>query len=287
MTISGSWKAGIAVDAGLRTFWKSYLSGLQLHVAVAEYTKVPLSWNDEDYTPDVNKLYYIQEGEGYIKVGNRTFYPKAGDLCLMPADVIQSYGTINANTFGKYWCHFTAKLGNFNLFQLLEMPVMLTVSDHPALKDKFERLMHHHKSGDWTADLHVQAVFLEIMAMFLEQTERVTINTPATSSFEKMNDVLTYIEEHLSENITVDTLAQLVHFHPNYFIRMFKNTTGLSPIQYVNRKRMDKARQLLSFTSMSISAVAESLGMDATYFSRLFKEYAALSPSEYRELSLK
>jgi AraC family transcriptional regulator of arabinose operon len=273
--------------AGLRTFWKSYLTGLQLHVAVVEYTKVPLSWNDDNYTPDVNKLYYIQEGEGYIKVGDRIYYPKAGDLCLLPADVTQSYGTINTNTFGKYWCHFTAKLGNFNLFQVLELPVLLTVTDHPALKDKFDRLKYHHKSEEWTADLHVQSTFLEIMAMFLEQTDRVTINTPTTSSFEKMNVVLTYIEEHLSDNISVDKLAQLVHFHPNYFIRMFKNTTGLSPIQYVNRKRMDKARELLSFTALSISAVAEALGMDATYFSRLFKEYTALSPSEYRELLLK
>ncbi|OBZ11024.1 AraC family transcriptional regulator [Bacillus sp. FJAT-26390] len=274
-------------ENSMKSFWKSYLTGLQLHVAVVEYTKVPRSWNDDNYTPDVNKLYYIQEGEGYIKIGNRTFYPKAGDLCLMPADVTQSYGTINENTFGKYWCHFTAKLGNFNLFQVLEMPVILTVTDHPLLKDKFDRLMYHYKSEEWTADLHVQATFLEIMAMFLEQTDRVTINAPTTSSFEKMNVVLSYIEEHLSENISVDTLAQLVHFHPNYFIRMFKNTTGLSPIHYVNRKRMDKAREMLTFTALSISAVAEALGMDATYFSRLFKEYTALSPSEYRELLLK
>lgn len=269
----------------MKTFWKSYLTGLQLHVAVAEYTKVPVTWVDDDYTPDVNKLYYIQEGEGYIKVGDRKYYPKPGDLCLLPADVIQSYGTINTNTFGKYWCHFTAKLDNFNLFHVIETPTIIRVSDHPALKVKFEHLIYHHKSDEWTADLHVQATFLEILAMFLEHAEQVKINTPATSSFEKMNVLFTYIEEHLAENITVNTLAQLVHFHPNYFIRMFKNATGLSPIQYVNRKRMDKARQLLSFTSLSVSAVAESLGMDATYFSRLFKEYTALSPSDYRDFS--
>lgn len=271
----------------MKTFWRSYLTGLQLHVAIAEYTKVPVTWNDDDYTPDVNKLYYIQEGEGYIKVGNRKLYPKPGDLCLMPADVVQSYGTVGASTYGKYWCHFTAKLNNLNLFQVLETPTIISVSDHQSLKSKFERLIHHHRSEEWTADLHVQAAFLEILALFLEQSEQVGIHTPASGSFEKMNVVLAYIEEHLSDNMTVDLLAQLVHFHPNYFIRMFKNTTGLSPIQYVNRKRMDKARQLLSFTSNSISGIAESLGMDATYFSRLFKEYTALSPSEYREISTK
>ncbi|NIK77836.1 AraC-like DNA-binding protein [Paenibacillus castaneae] len=275
------------MEAGRNAFWKTYLTGLQLHVIVAEYTKVPVTWNEDNYTTDVNKLYFIQEGEGYIKVGNRQFYPKPGDLCLMPADKVQSYGTTSANTFGKYWCHFTAKLNNFNLFQLLEAPILVPVAERLRLEEKFERLIHHHKSEEWTASLHVQAALLEILALFLEQAEQVNINTPAAGSFEKMNAVLTYIEEHLSENITVDSLAQLVHFHPNYFIRMFKNTTGLSPIQYVNRKRMDKARQLLSFTAHSISEIAETLGMDAAYFSRLFKESTALTPSEYREISLK
>ncbi|WP_424767067.1 AraC family transcriptional regulator [Paenibacillus sp. sgz302251] len=271
----------------MKAFWKTYLTGLQLHVTVAEYTKVPMTWNDDNYTADVNKLYYIQEGEGYIKIGDHKLFPKPGDLCLLPADIVQSYGTLNANTYGKYWCHFTAKLHNLNLFQVLDTPTIVRVSDHSSLRNKFRRLVEHHKSEEWTADLYVQATFLEILAFYLEQAGQVAINTPAAGPFEKMNVVLTYIEEHLADNITVDTLAQLVHFHPNYFIRMFKSTTGLSPIQYVNRKRMNKARQLLSFTSLSISAVAESLGMDATYFSRLFKEYTALSPSEYREISIK
>lgn len=276
----------MTVDADKKTFWKSYLTSLQLHVSVAEYTKVPAAWNEHNYTPDVNKLYFIQEGEGFIQVGNRRFLPKPGDLCLLPADTLQSYGTVNSNRFGKYWCHFTAKLGNMQLFQMLDTPTIVTVASPELLKEKFDRLIRYHKSEDWTSGMHVQAAMLEMIALFLEQSDSVTINTGALGSFEKMNVVLTYIEEHLSDNLTVDRLAQIVHFHPNYFIRMFKNTTGLSPIQYVNRKRMDKARQLLMYTTLTISGVAESLGMDATYFSRLFKEYTGLSPTEYREISL-
>lgn len=275
------------MDADKKEIWKFYLASLQLDVAVADYTKVPITWSDANYTPDFNKLYYIVEGEGFIKVGNRTYYPKPGDLCLLPAGSVQSYGTVSEDRYGKYWCHFTAKLSSFHLFDLLETPIIVSLSDPAAITEKFERLIASYRSGEWTSGMHMHAAMLEIIAMYIEQADTVTISSATTGSFEKLNVVLKYIEEHLSENLTVDKLAQMVHFHPNYFIRMFKNTTGLSPIQYVNRKRVDKARDLLAFSSNSMSAIAEMLGMDATYFSRLFKDYTGLSPTEYREISLK
>lgn len=266
-------------------FWKSYLPGLQLHVTVAQYTKVPLSWREDDYTPDVNKLYFIEEGEGYLKVEDRKVLPKRGELCLLPADVRQSYGTNGPDTFGKYWCHFTAKVGAFNLFQLLGAPITVRITDHDRVRESFARLVHYYHSDEWTAAIHVQSAMLELIAAFLEHADQVAVHAPATGSMDKISVVLAYIEAHLADNLSVDQLAQLIHFHPNYFIRLFKNTTGLSPIQYVNHKRMDKAKQLLAFTNGSVSAIAETLGMDAPYFSRLFKEYTALSPTEYRDFA--
>ncbi|WP_251526645.1 hypothetical protein [Metabacillus litoralis] len=52
-----------------------YLANAQLDVSIAAYTKVPKSWNEDNYTTDFNKLYYIMEGEGYVKVNDETFYP--------------------------------------------------------------------------------------------------------------------------------------------------------------------------------------------------------------------
>lgn len=273
------------MKANEQTFWQTYLSGLKLHVAIAHYTKVPPSWNEDDYIPDVNKLYWIEEGEGYLKVGDHKVLPKPGELCLLPADVRQSYGTTSDNTFGKYWCHFTAKVGSFNLFELLKTPITVQVQDSERVREAFRRLVHYHNSTEWTAAIHVQSAMLDLIAAFVEHADPITVQAPASGAMDKMNVVLAYIDEHLSDSLTVDQLAQLVHFHPNYFIRLFKNTTGLSPIQYVNHKRMDKAKQMLAFTNMSVSAIAETLTMDAPYFSRLFKEYTALSPTDFRELA--
>ena len=98
-----------------------------------------------------------------------------------------------------------------------------------------------------------------------------------------MTAVLQYIEEHLAESLTLEQMAQIAHFHPNYFIRIFKQSTGLSPIQYVNRLRIEKAKHYLTFTPMSVSDIADKLGLEISYFSRMFKDHSGFSPSEYRE----
>jgi AraC family transcriptional regulator of arabinose operon len=269
-----------------KSLWSSYIADAQLNLLIATYTKVPQTWKDYDYTPDFNKLYFITEGEGYIKVGDQEFYPKPGELYLLPAGVIQSYGTINEHTFGKYWCHFSSKLGELSLFDVVEASPYVTIQNTDEMTGHFQRLIHHHKSNDFTAGFRIRAILLEIIATYLELSETVKLNTKTSSTFEKMSSVLKHIEDHLASHITIEELAQLAHFQPNYFIHVFKSFTGISPIQYINRMRMEKAGQLLLFTPMNISAIAESLGLELSYFSRMFKEHTGYSPSTYRELML-
>jgi AraC-like DNA-binding protein len=265
-------------------FWKKYIAGAQLDLSIAAYTKVPKSWKDHDYIPDFNKLYFITEGEGYVKVGEQELYPQPGDMVLLPAGELQSYGTISDNTFGKYWCHFKAKIGNLHLFQVVKTGCIVRIDDVDSLKREFERLIRYSRSGELTSGFRVNAILLEIIAQFIDGCEAARMNTTVTSSVEKMSEVLKYIEGHLDSDMTVEDLAQIAHFHPNYFIRLFKNFTGHSPIQYINRMRLEKAKHLLTLTEWNVSLIADAVGMELYYFSRIFKEYTGFSPTAYREM---
>src|SRR6478672_10476024 len=108
------------MNASQRTFWKKYIARAKIDVEYALYTKVPKTWNDEIPACPVNRLYFIIEGEGFVKIGDHTYYPKPGELYLLPAGSDQAYGTISDHTFGKYWCHFTAKIGDLDLFQIIQ-----------------------------------------------------------------------------------------------------------------------------------------------------------------------
>jgi AraC family transcriptional regulator of arabinose operon len=265
------------------TFWKQYIANLQVDLTYVAYTKVLRSWSDLDYTPITNKFYYIIEGEGFLTFRGETFYPKPNELYLMPADMIQSYGTINDNTFGKYWCHFAAKIGELNLFQALETSPFIRIDQPEQWENKFKRLIDYAHSDKLTSRIHTNAMLLEIIGDYIEQCEHVRFNLKATPAFEKMNTVLQYIEANLTANLTVEELAQIAHFHPNYFIQLFKNFTGNSPIQYINRARLEKAKHLLTMTELNVSTIADAVGLELSYFSRLFRDHNGLSPTAYRE----
>jgi AraC family transcriptional regulator of arabinose operon len=272
------------MKANQKQLLKQYLNNIQLNLSVAAFTKVSPSWKDFNYVPEFNRFYFIMEGEGRLQIGEEEFYPRPGQLFVMPAGVLQSYSAINENTFAKYWCHFTATIGDLNLFQVFELPYFIDVKDTGRLEGLFRELTTHYESGKLISVLRVKSILLEIIAYFIENAGIENIRLPASSSFEKLDLILKYIENHLAENITIEDLAKIAHFHPNYFIHFFKSLLGLSPIQYINKIKMEKAKMLLMTSDMSITEIAESVGTQLYYFSRSFKNYTGFAPSTFRSL---
>lgn len=93
-----------------------------------------------------------------------------------------------------------------------------------------------------------------------------------------------YIQEHYSEQVTLNEVADNVYVSTCYISRLFKKELGRNFVDYLNGIRMDKARELLRDPRYKTYEVAEKVGIpDAHYFSRLFKKVVGLTPTEYRE----
>ncbi|MBO9607730.1 MAG: AraC family transcriptional regulator [Paenibacillaceae bacterium] len=265
---------------------RGVLANVQCQLSLAAYTKVDSRWRQYNFVPEFNRFYYIQEGEGALVIDGTTYYPKPGQLFVMPSGVTQSYYTTNGdNPFGKLWCHFTANLGDANLFRFLKSPYWIDVPDQERMIELFRRLIASYRSPQVTAGLLQKAVLLEIVSEFLEtafagQYEPETV--VEDEQMHKIQRILAFIERHLHENITIPQMAEHIHFHPNYFIRHFHELVGIPPMQYVHRLRMDKAKLQLSTTGKSISEIAGELGMELYYFSRSFRKAVGMSPTEYR-----
>lgn len=263
---------------------RSYLDNTQITLQMAHYSKVGANWRVSNMMTDVNRFYYIREGGGWIHIRGKDYYPEPGQLYLLPAGMKLSYAPDTVNPLGKYWCHFSATVGDVNLFQMLELPHWIPVEDELRLEGQFKHLLELHTSTAVTAPLRIKSILFEIISEFIDQSES-QLHLAATSSTSKINIVLSYIERHLAEPISVEDLAKLVHFHPNYFMHYFKSMMGLSPIVYINKKRLEKARRMLATTELSVSAVADEIGLELYYFSRIFKKQSGLSPTDYRKAS--
>lgn len=96
-------------------------------------------------------------------------------------------------------------------------------------------------------------------------------------------EVISYIEEHFAEEITLEALAARSHYSRRHMTRLFLGETGMSPMEYLDAVRLDEASRLLLGTDLPISVIGVQCGFpDNNLFSRHFRRRRGLSPREYR-----
>ena len=99
-----------------------------------------------------------------------------------------------------------------------------------------------------------------------------------------LKKVVAYIEDNLNQRITVDELAANANLSVYHFARMFKQSVGQTPHQYIISLRMQRADQLLQDTDLLVSQIAIDVGYDeASNFSYAYKKYKGCSPKVYRK----
>lgn len=121
---------------------------------------------------------------------------------------------------------------------------------------------------------------LRLTRQFLENLG----NSGVISSHEIISKSINYIENHLSEELSVAALASELCVTPNYFSRLFKRVMGEGCNEYIIKKRIERAQVLLATTNIKIAVIAEDVGYhDTNYFSLAFKKNTGKNPSQYRE----
>lgn len=92
-----------------------------------------------------------------------------------------------------------------------------------------------------------------------------------------------YIASNYAKKLTLKDLTNVVYLSPYYLSHVFKNETGYSPIEFVIKMKIDKAKKLLKNKNITISKIAEEIGYDSIhYFSRIFRAVEGITPSEFR-----
>ncbi len=100
----------------------------------------------------------------------------------------------------------------------------------------------------------------------------------------KLRQVTEFISENLSRNLTLAEMANLLQMGPCHFARAFKESTGLSPHQFVLRRRVERALQMLKETRNNLADIAYDLGFSSQgHFTTVFSKIVGVSPSNYRE----
>ncbi|WP_162990461.1 response regulator transcription factor [Mesobacillus foraminis] len=101
-----------------------------------------------------------------------------------------------------------------------------------------------------------------------------------------INTILDYIDQNYQDNITRDHLARIVYLSPDYIARFFKKETGIPLVNYIIKKRVDIAKELLVNTNLPVHIISDKVGYgNYSYFTKLFKKETNYTPVDYRKIN--
>ncbi len=127
---------------------------------------------------------------------------------------------------------------------------------------------------------------LEILLILLSRNVGFSArpDKQAAKTLKNCANVRRYIEGHFKENITLEQLARMAHFSKYHMAHSFSRQYGISPINYLIRRRIEESKHLLRDTNHSMSEISSMLGFSSpSYFSQSFKKLVGLSPMGYRK----
>jgi AraC family transcriptional regulator len=155
---------------------------------------------------------------------------------------------------------------------------------HAELLRLVRRLRQEGQAGMPHGSLYAEGLLLQVSAILLRLrgSGRAQV-TPRALSPWRMRRVIDYLNSHLSEDVSISTLAAEAGLSPFHFARAFRDTTGLPPYAYVRSLRTQRVRELLGSTRLSIAEIASRVGYATPQaLTRMFRAETGMTPTEFR-----
>ncbi len=231
-------------------------------------------------------LIFCVEGEGVIEVESQNIDMVSGQFYIIPKSTAHRYRASGENPWSIYWMHF----GGDRAIHFIEYIQAQTSGVY--LAEPYQHQFIDHITAIITLLQRGYSIdhFIQITAMLFQMfselgdtqhrisPQRLLVHSPIQLAIDCM-------EKRVADVITLDELTDIAHMSKSYFIALFKEQTGFSPIEYFIQMKMQRACRELDMTEKSVKTIALDLGYeDPYYFSRIFKRVIGYSPRCYREL---
>lgn len=240
------------------------------------------------------KIIYLVDGKIDYKVEGKTYHLKPHDFVLVGANVIHKPEIDGSVPYERYIVYLSEEfLSEENergesLKYCFEEAERLQNRVVHFEAESYEKLVGcllnmekiEGQKDEYMGDLLLKSAFLEFMVLFNRNALRQPKAFITTAAYhEKVIDVITYIQEHLTEDINVDVLSRQCYISKYYLMRQFKEATGYSIHRYINEKRIQAARRMILSGMPASKACYECGFRDYSTFARRFKMIVGTAPS--------
>ena len=265
------------------------------HTMYPDHFFVDLHWHHSI------EIISIVKGSYLFEINLETYRLNAGDICFLNSGDLHRITGLEPDTlhdvliFDPHILEFTYPdelqeqvvapfLNHEQIFRNILHP---TDPFHPAAAPLINRLMKlsMERKANWY--LSCKLMLIELLSLltktqFLQQADAAW-SASDKQKISRYKKVVSYMEKHYAERISLDDLSELVSCNSQYLCRFFREITGYTPIQYLVSYRIDRACELLADTTMPVLEISMECGFDnVSYFIRKFRQLKGCTPNQFR-----
>ena len=243
-------------------------------------------WLSIPHSHDYTELFYVREGKGRLLVNNSEYSIARDDLIIInphlchteisTGSIPLSYYTVGVDGI----CFSFSGQQDFRIFNC---------------RGKQTDLLFYFNTIYQELDRQAEGYamicrnMLEILTIQLRRiTDSAFEVIPARHPTRECAMIRRYLDSHYSEPITLDTLSQLTHLNKHHPSHEFSKYYGISPISYLNRRRLEMCMELLENTDYGIAEIAGQTGFSSqSYLSQSFRRFCGITAAQYRRQAKK
>ena len=257
------------------------------------------------------EVYYLMEGSRKYFIDDSIYLVNAGSLVLIDADSVHKTASMGDIPHSRIVVNFSLDfLKDFSdqvnaldltsIFRTKFTVLPLSFKYKLTIENIFSRLMdlqdsEQNKDALITTgenSISSQTILSKLLLAELLIYIKEYIHVLEQKEYEshqivnnKVDKIIKYICKHYTEDLTLTSIAEQFYISPFYLSKIFKRSTNLSIVEYINSLRIRQAKELLETSSTKIAEIAEIVGFSSSsHFSRTFKLVTGLSPQQYKKL---
>jgi AraC-like DNA-binding protein len=255
-------------------------------------------WNWENVNSPFARLYMVENGYAKVILPDGIHIIKPGYLYLIPSFV--SFSCENDSVFTLYYFHI---YNEYDIFDRWNLPFEVLIDEldtslikrlltiNPCIELNNSNPVSYNNLSTLTQNIansssqNYLSFGLETIGILYQLFSRFLIQATHRQevSDKRIKKVLRYIRENIDKNLYVNDLADICRLTNEHFTRLFKNEMQCTPMQYIIRKKIEKAQLLLITGEKLVKDIAYSLSFeDITHFYHTFKKVTGISPNTYK-----
>lgn len=252
------------------------------------------------------RLFYAYEGSGTIILNDTVHQISRGDFLLWKSGIRYHMSSNEGDTLVLLGCNFDftqkhshlkhpippVRVQNFDQQDILE-DIVLT--DNPAFNEiivinnmfSVESILldmyNEFKAQKIFCQKRLDSMLLSLLCLVYRSVSLGNEGSSKAISETRIDEIISYIQEHYAENLTNKSIARQFNYHPNYLSKQILSYTGKSLYQYLISYRIARAIDIISTTSTPIAEIAEMVGFaNSSHFCKTFRQKTGVTPGSLR-----